>query len=218
MDPLNIESIPRDITDSDIVFLGCSYTSGVGLTELDSRYSRLISAHYNKKEINLASGGDGNYRSFDLFGQLNFVDNGTKVVIQLTELSRLRLYTHRIVDQRLSTNPTVELLTVYNDKFLIYDLIRQLRIVINYCRSRELKLVIWNIARFNDELLDNALETYLEKFPEYVHLDNRLNTPTTYRVDNGTDGTTELGTGHPGPKSNQLIAEKLIAHFDKLYT
>ena len=217
MDPLNIERFTRDISEVDIVFLGCSYTSGVGLIDLNSRYSTVISNHYNKNEVNLASGGDGNYRSFDIFGQLNLV-SGTKVILQLTELSRLRWYTNRIVDQRLSTDATLELITVYNDKFLIYDLIRQLRIIVQYCRARGLQLVIWSIARFNDPDLDRALEVYLEKFPEYIHLDNRLNTATTYRIDNGTDGTEELGTGHPGPKSNQLIAKKLIAHFDKLYT
>lgn len=66
--------------------------------------------------------------------------------------------------------------------------------------------------------LDDVLETYLNKFPEYVFLDGRLGTESSYRVDNAADGTAELGTGHPGPGSNQIIAEKLINHFNKLYS
>ncbi|CAB4128666.1 hypothetical protein UFOVP112_52 [uncultured Caudovirales phage] len=220
LDPLGIEVAHPHITESDIVFLGCSYTSGEGVFR-NSRYSSIVAEQLDKQEINLAKGGCGNYRSFDVFGQLN-IDNNATVILQLTELSRIRWYTDSIYERQLS-NPANDdyhrsLLTVYHDKFLIHDLIRQLRIIVNYCRAKDLKLVIWSIARFNNQELDTAIETYLSKFPEYVFLDNRLNTPDSYRVDNGTDGRNRpLGTGHPGPESHKLIAEKLVKHFNKLY-
>ena len=170
-----------------------------------------------KNEINLAKGGGSNYRSFDLFGQLD-IHEGATVILQLTDLSRIRWYDNdKIHDIMMSITPDRHLLYTYNDKFCIYDTIRQLRIIVNYCRVKKLKLIIWSIARFNNEFLDSVIEHYLNKFPEYIYMDNSLDGTNTYRVDNGNDGSELLGTGHPGPKSHEIIAEQLMTHFKKLY-
>jgi hypothetical protein len=216
LDLLGIEIAPRAVTSNNVLFLGCSYTVGHGLLDTTKKYSSLFSSYYKKQEINLAESGRGNYRSFDLFGQLN-IASGATVVLQLTELSRIRWYAECVKDVMLSREPNRELITVYNDRFLIYDLIRQLRIIVKFCQVNNIKLIVWSTARFGSDL-DHVLETYLNKFTEYVFLDNRLGTDSSYRIDNAADGTDELGTGHPGPKSNQLIAEKLINHFNKLYS
>lgn len=217
IDPLNIEDLNLpNVTINDILYLGCSYTKGVGV-ESAQRYSYTMSKLLEKNEVNLSESGKGNYRSFDLFGQLNIIE-GTVVVLQLTELSRIRWHNNdSINDIMLSNEPSRSLLFTYHDKFCIYDTIRQLRIIVNYCRAKKLKLIIWSIARFNNEFLDNTFEYYLRKFPEYIYLDNSLEGENSYRVDNGTDGNEELGTGHPGPKSHVIIAEKLIVHLKKLY-
>lgn len=212
LDPLNITSTKVSVTSNDILFLGCSFTEGVGVAT-NERYSTLLSKALGKNEINLALGGHGNYRSFDLFGQVD-IEKNTAVVLQLSGLQRLRHYDKGIIDMMF---PTKELLGYCNDEFLIYDLIRQLRHIINYCRAKDLELMIWSIARFNNERLDNIIEVYLKQFKEYIYLNNDLDHPDTYRVDNGSDGTAELGTGHPGPMSNKLIFEKLYNHYKSLY-
>lgn len=217
IDPLNIEQLDLPVVAAnDILYLGCSYTEGVGVGS-NQRYSYLMSNLLGKAEINMAAGGKGNYRSFDLFGQLN-ISEGATVILQLTDLSRIRWYDNSAInDIMLSNQPTRQLVYTYNDKFCIYDTIRQLRIVVNYCRAKKLKLIIWSIARFNNEFLDNTFEYYLSNFPEYIYLDNSLDGPDTYRVDNGDDGDEKLGTGHPGIKSHSMIAEKLIVYLRKLY-
>jgi hypothetical protein len=216
-DPLRIESNSVVITNNDIAFFGCSYTKGIGLTDPNTKYTTVVSADLGLTEVNLSKGGTGNYRSFDLFGQTTF-NPGSSLVIQLTELSRVRWYDNMIIDQQLSVKPSRELLEVYTDKFLIYDLIRQLRIVVNYCRAQKIKLVVWSIASLNNTELDNTLETYLTKFPEYLFLSKKLNEENSYRVDNGTDGlNSPVGTGHPGPASHKIIATKIIEHYNKLY-
>jgi hypothetical protein len=211
LDPLNIQAPVVDVTVNDVVFLGCSFTAGTGLVDVNTRYSSLLAHHYNKNEINLAVGGGSNYRSFDLFGQLNFINTRSILVLQLTELSRIRWYDSKIQDRMLSIHPSKELLYVYNDKFLIYDLIRQLRIIVNYCRQRQVRLVIWNIARFNDETLSQYLESYLQQFPEYIYINDKWDEPDSYRVDNAPDKNQ-----HPGPESNKLIALKLITHLNSI--
>lgn len=212
VDPLNIQIPNINVTDNDIVFLGCSFTAGTGLVDVKTRYSTLLANYYNKNEINLAIGGGGNYRSFDQFGQLNFINTKSILVLQLTELSRIRWYDSKIVDRMLSITPGKELLYTYNDRFLIYDLIRQLRIIVKYCREKEIKLIIWSIAKLSDEILNQHLESYLQQFPEYLYINDELDHPDTYRVDDAPDKNR-----HPGPESNKLIAKKLTRHFDTLY-
>ncbi len=183
-------------------------------------YPNIMARHYNKNPINLALGGSGNYRTFDLFGQLDFSDANTAVVMQLAQPSRIRWYhpdKKCIHDQMLSQHPDRTLLTVYHDHFLLYDLIRQLRVVVNCCRASKTKLIIWSLVRFKDSELDSAVETYLSQFPEYVFVD-----PRVYRVDNGTDGPADVvdpdsPVGHPGPRSHSKLAQILIEHLDKLY-
>ena len=216
-DPLNIKTAPVVATNNDIVFLGCSYTYGSCLPSTATRYSTILSQHYNKTEINLSKGGTGNYRTFDIFGQIEF-NPGSMLVLQIAELSRIRWYDNRIVDQQLSVKPDKILMHVYNDKFLIYDLIRQLRIIVNYCRSQQVKFVIWSNASLGNTELDDILEQYLGEFPEYVYFNNRIDKEDSYRVDNAVDGKDqELGVGHPGPESNKIIADRLINHFNQIY-
>lgn len=213
-DPLKILAPNVKVTICDIVFLGCSFTAGDGLTDIKTRYSTLLANHYDKNEINLAVGGGSNYRSFDLFGQLNFINTKSILVLQLTELSRIRWYDSKIVDRLLSVEPGRELIYTYNDQFLIYDLIRQLRIIVNYCREKQIKLIIWSIARLTDHTLNQHLDSYLRQFPEFLYISDRPKEedPDTYRVDDAPDKHR-----HPGPESNKLIANKLITHFDNLY-
>lgn len=215
-DPLRIEQDRIAVTKDDIVFLGCSITYGTALPTGSIKYSTQVAGELGLTEINLSKGSTGNYRSFDLFSQLDFTE-GASVLIQLTELSRVRWYDNGINDRQLSVKPHAALLDVYHDKFLIYDLIRQLRLVVEYARVKKLKLVIWSIASLGNTELDSVLEKYLSKFPEYLFLDKRIGQENSYRVDNGLDGPGELGQGHPGPNSNKIIAARLLEHYRKLY-
>jgi hypothetical protein len=217
-DPLNIEvkQLPA-ITKNHMVFFGCSYTRGTGLTNINQHYATHMANALRKTPLNFAERGLNNYAIFDLFSQCDFVDNDIPVVVQLTQLSRVQIYDNKLKSILMSNDPTPGLLEVYNDKFLIYDMVRQLRMLVKYARLKKIKLVIWSIARTFNDTLNNITETYLTKYPEYIFLDDRLNVQGSYRVDNGTDGSSVLGDGHPGPKSNVIIAEQLLAHYTKLY-
>ena len=217
-DPLGIEAkqLPA-ITKDHMAFFGCSYTRGIGLTDISQHYATHMANTLGKTPLNFADGGLNNYAIFDLFSQCDFVNNDIPVVVQLTQLSRVQVYDTKLKSIVLSNQPTPALLEVYHDKFLIYDMIRQLRMLVKYARLCKIKLVIWSIARTNNSELDNIIETYLTKYPEYIFMDNCLGVNRSYRVDNGTDGSSVLGDGHPGPKSNVIIAEQLLTHYNKLY-
>lgn len=208
-------------TSGHMLFFGCSYTSGFGLPDQTTQnYTYLLSQRLNKNAVNFASPGLNNYTSFDFASKIQLQEKNVSIVFQVTELSRIRYYdkkTCTITDRILSQNPDRTLMEVYCDEFLIYELDRHLRFLTNYTRLAGANLIIWSIARSFDNEINKMIEDCLSQFKEYVYLDNRLNSPDSYRVDNGTDGTKELGTGHPGPKSHELIAEKLFSHYKKLY-
>lgn len=223
-DPLSVYANEKNVNDNDIIFLGCSYTAGVGLTSLKQRYSNLVSNFFNKNEINCAKGGASNYYSFKQFNSLNFKSQNNLVIFQITELARIEYFNPKVQSfESIMLSNThhkklPHLLETFDDFYLINDLLSRLTLLINFCREKKLKLVIWSIARIpGNEVLETQLENYLLGFKEYIQLDNRLDTPTSYRVDNAADGTSQLGTGHPGPESNKLIAEKLITHINNLY-
>jgi len=203
----------------EIMFFGCSYTdTKSNYVDADKMYPAILAKHFKKTEKNFAKQGCGNYRSFDILSKTDLV-NDSILIFQITELSRIQWYDTSIKDINLNQSKDRCLLHVYNDRFLIHELIRNLNLLVKLCRASNIKLVIWNIARFFDHDLDTFFENELSKYPEYVYLDNSLDGPDTYRVDNGRDGEgKEIGLGHPGPLSHQIIAKKLIAKYNQLYS
>lgn len=207
-------------SEDSMIFLGCSYTFGLGLESQSECYSTIMSKHLNKKEFNFAYSGASNYSSFEKFSQLQFVENSS-LILQITQLGRIKYYDYEeqcIKDRVFSNQPDRCLMSVYSDDFLLYELNRYLNLVTKYTRSNKIKLVIWDIAYTFDGKLNQMLASCFSQFKEYVRLDSSLNVPNTCRVDNGTDGLGQkVGVGHPGPQSHQLIAEKLINHYKQLY-
>lgn len=203
---------------NEILFYGCSYTETFdGFVDADKMYPALLAKYFNKTEKNFAKGGCGNYRSFDLLSKTDLQDNSI-LIFQITELSRIQWYDTSLEDIMISQAADRCLSYVYNDRFLIHEVIRNLNLLVKLCRAKNIKLIIWSIARFGNEELDTFFENKLSTYPEYVYLDNSLDGNDTYRVDNGSDGQGKpIGEGHPGPISNQIIAKKLIDKYNQLY-
>lgn len=215
-DPLRIFQSAADIPPGSAVFFGCSFTRGLGV-DPSQRYSALMSTELGYKEYNLADQILNNYKSFDVFSQLNFSSNKHIIVLQLTELSRIQTFQYGTPNIRqLSNQPSRCYLEIYHDRFLIFELIKNLRYLVSVCRLKSLPLIIWSIARLAPNL-QAVLERYLQQFPEYVYLSSDLDDPDSYRVDNGSDGGAEIGSGHPGPVSHRRIADRLIKHYQELY-
>lgn len=207
----------------NILFFGCSYTNVYsGYVDQDKMYPSIICKHFNSLLQNYAKNGHGNYRSFDLIANLPFNEDlrfnkDSLIVLQLSDLSRIRWYDTVLKDIMLTQSTDRCLVNVYNDNFLIHELHRHLKLVVSLCRASKVKLIVWSVARLSDEKLNMSLERILNSFPEYLYMDNSLESQDSYRVDNGYDGTTVLGTGHPGPKSHSIIAQKLINKINTLY-
>jgi hypothetical protein len=202
---------------NNIIFFGCSFTdSNSGFVDSDKMYPAIVCNHFNTKEINYAKQGSGNYRTFDLISTLDF-NSENFIILQLTELSRIKWYSKHLIDVRLQNTNDKCLIHVYNDEFLLYELQRHLKLTVKLLRAKKINFIIWSIARYHYDEKNNNIESFLNTFPEYVYLENALNHKNSYRVDNGYDGNAILGTGHPGPKSHQIIANKLIEKINSCY-
>ena len=217
-DPLKIlhHNLPQ-VKKDDVVFFGCSYTNGYGLTDQAQNWTSIFSHAIEKNQRNFALPGLNNYGSFDLFSQLEFESEQNVVVLEITELARVQWYNQKLQNVMIQWDHSRQLLPVYHDQFLIFELIKNLRCFIQICRLKKLRPIVWSIARPGK--LTDVLEGYLSQYPEYVYLNNSIGSADTYRVDNGSDGAGEkVGVGHPGVESHKLIAQKLLTHFNQLYS
>jgi len=200
------------LTSNDAVFIGCSFTEGVGIDNPECKYANIVSRNYNLNCINLGKGSSSNSYFFEVFSQLNFT-NGQLVVIQLTVLERLRYCSEKdnLKHIQLAHLPSynLNLIDVYNNKFLFYETLKSIRLIQSIANEKNLKLAIW-LDNYKEEhqghytrLQQRYLYNLRSFVPAYLMQD--------YCVDKGTDDL------HPGVESNKNIANTLIYFIDRTY-
>jgi hypothetical protein len=217
VDPYNIKNFYSiNNNKSNIVFLGCSHTAGGYHINNDTEYVNLISTHFNQPILNLAESGKGNFRSFDIFNNLEFYKN-QKVILQLTDFARLKFYpdsspTTIVNESQLYHIKNKSYIDVYNDKQLIYMTLSRLDSVIKYSRSFGLNFVFFylgNTPNFSekpeDDFYKKTVEYYLLDYKEYISNILQKN------VDRGTDNL------HYGPHSHKIWANEIINKIQTLY-
>ena len=199
------------LKENQAVFLGCSFTAGIGLPDSNTHYSTLVAKHFDKEILNLAVPGGSNSLIFDRYTQLDFYP-GQLVVIQLTHPGRLhycdtnqRLQAVRFADNSHSLNR--QMIEIYHRDFLFYELLIKLRAMISIARAKNIKLVFW-LINYKDEMIYSKLDqTYFYNMPEFVPASCVEN----YILDSGTDNI------HPGIQSNKFIADTLIEYIENVY-
>lgn len=215
-DPYNWKSQLPILKANDCVFIGCSFTEGIGLNNPpEESYTKLVSNYYGANCVNLGKNGSSNYRSFDLISQLDFYQE-QRVILQITMPARLRYIDEnkKICDLMLSFPWTKglqqthsrALIDVYNKNYLLYQLIVKLRTFIKLARAQKLKFIFWLIDYKTDTFSKKEQLCFFE-YPEFVPAQLMQN----YLVDRGNDGL------HPGAESQKLIANAIIDHMNKLY-
>jgi hypothetical protein len=206
------QDLPKMAPD-DIVFLGGSITAGVGLSNIDTWYSNLIAKHYGKTAVNLAQrsyGVGNNDKTFDMFTQIEF-NPGQRVVIQITPIDRIRWCDDdaKLIDLQLTNDQVYNhraMVSVFNRKYLIYRLLTHVRSMIRLARLQGLQLVIW----FDNYKVDPEFDNEQLCFYEYSELISKLQL-ADYVMDHAEDNM------HPGIKSNQYLADRIIQHLERLY-
>lgn len=197
---------------TDAVFLGCSFTAGVGLTSKNTHYATLVAKHFGLRAVNLAENGGSNGLSFDKFTQLDF-HPGQVVVLQLTSPYRIH-YTSKyrsllkIMFSRPKSNELNRaMLEVYHKDFLFYETLTRVRAMIQVAEAKQLKFVFWLIDYKDETIYSQEDQQYFYHMKSFVPASSMAN----YMVDAGTDQL------HPGVLSNQNIASNLIKYIEKIY-
>jgi hypothetical protein len=200
-------------TDSNqAVFLGCSFTAGVGLSDPSTHYSTIVAKHFDKELLNLGVGGGSNNLIFDRFTQLNFYP-GQIVVLQFTMLERLRYCNanKQLISMQFANMPDKQLaqamLEVYHKDFLFYELLVKIRAIITIARLQKLKLVFWLLDYKNENTYSKLDQTYFYNFPEFVP----YSWISDYIIDVAEDNM------HPGIESNRILANTLINYIETVY-
>jgi hypothetical protein len=210
VDPYRWKSQLPELTANDMVFLGCSFTAGAGLSDSNTHYASILAKHFHKNKINLSQPGGSNYRSFDIFSQLDF-HPGQLVVLQLTELARLRYCSDDKLLQEIplasSKSTTSAMLELYNDNFLLYEQLVQLRLVIKLAREKNLRLIFWLIDYKDKNLYSKECQMYFYEFKEFI---------PAYAIENFIVDLAEDKV-HPGIESNRILATAIIQHIERTY-
>jgi hypothetical protein len=200
-------------TDSNqAVFLGCSFTAGVGLSDPSTHYSTIVAKHFDKELLNLGVGGGSNNLIFDRFTKLNF-QPGQIVVLQFTLLERLHYCNanKKLISMQFADLPdnqlTRSMLEVYHKDFLFYELLVKIRAIITIARLQKLKLVFWLLDYKNESKYSKLDQTYFYNLPEFVP----YSWMSDYIVDVAEDNM------HPGIESNKIIANTLINYIETVY-
>jgi len=217
VDPYNLKTkFNIENSDSSAIFLGCSHTVGVGLDSPTDNYVNGVSEHFKKTPLNASAAGKGNFRSFDIFNQIEFYKNQI-VVLQLTDISRLRYYRDDKPISELIESPLYSIrnrsyIDVFNDKQLLFMMIQRLDSVIKFARQANLRFVFFNLGGNPDgnddkenNLLRQTTEYYLSDYREYVPNILKQN------IDRGNDGQ------HYGPLSHKIWSNKIIETIEKIF-
>jgi hypothetical protein len=200
------------VKENHAVFLGCSITAGVGLPDVDSRYSTQVAKHFNKELLNLGTGAGSNSLIFDRFTQLDFFP-GQIVVVQLTMLDRLHYCKqNRQLGKIMFANAAdvdlnKKMVEVYHKDFLFYELLSKIRAMVTVARAKKLKMVFWLINYKNELVYSKLDQTYFYDMPEFVPASWMEN----FIMDKAADNL------HPGIQSNKFIANTLIKYIETVY-
>lgn len=204
------------LTDDNIVFFGGSTTRGCGVSNPDDWFCNIVAKHFNKTVVNLAQqdfGINNNDWCFDIFCNLNPLP-GQIIVFHVPPLFRIRYCNEQsqLLNLQLARLPHdvdnhKSLISVYNQQYLFYRLLVQIRTMIKISRYNKLKFVFW-LDNYKDPFsysYENQMFFY--EFPEFIPSLKMQD----YMIDIAEDNM------HPGTQSHKFISCAIIEHIEHLY-
>jgi hypothetical protein len=211
LDPYNWKLRLPTLTDDDAVFLGCSFTQGIGLSDQRTHWATQVADHFGKKCINLGTGGASNAHAFEILSSLN-LQPGQIIVWQITALERIKYCfedrkLQHIMFANTNSNIIKELLTVYHHDYLLFELLTKIRFFIKLTQALKLRSAFWLMDYKNKDMYSPEDQLYFYEYPQYIPAYKMQN----YIVDYGDDNM------HPGIDSNKNISQVVIKHLEQLY-
>jgi hypothetical protein len=196
------------------VFLGCSFTAGVGLPDPTTHYASLTAQHFNLDLLNLSVPGSSNNLIFEKFFQIDFFPEQL-IVVQFTFLGRLRYcdHTNKLKNIMLADSHGLDknlhryMLEIYNKDFLFYEFLVKLRAMITIADSKKLRLIFWLADYKNKNEYSILDQTYFYHLKQFV--------PASWIQDYLIDVAQDKK--HPGVESNKILSQILIKYIETVY-
>jgi hypothetical protein len=216
-----------------IFFNGCSYTWGDELdNRLKERYSRIVSTHFNAREINIARNGVSNDRisrtTMEWFARGNTCD---LAVIQWTVISRFESYNGSYIPVVVQDNTFKSFYAdYYDDQIGVNSTFKNAYLLEQFFISKKIKYIfLWHDC-YNRWTMRIERNNAGETWKEWDKHDIMLATPCVWRdllvknkfnfiradpaekdrciLNNETDYVSSKG--HPNPQGHQKIAQRII--------
>ena len=190
--------IPVTVRPSLWVF-GCSHSFGIGIKTYQ-RYSEILSKKIGLELILVAEPGSSLAWSLDQIYRSSITASDT-VVWQITTPFRLMKYDGDLKHVILSNHATKCYLEIFTDQQILFDHLRLIRQGVAYLRSKNIRFVMTSLG-VNNRFYYQYLNEYTQ-YPEYCYVPG-------FQVDKASD------LQHPGPLSNQILADHLEVHIKSM--
>lgn len=200
----------RKTESKQLWFAGCSITHGEGLTDLNQRYSNILSKKLNLPMSSLSKSASSIFWASDQILKSDIRPNDI-LIWGLTSVNRITYYneetkeTYYICanDYKKYSKEIPHLSHTVPEKFFVdfnltFRSINQILQVVEFCKTNNIKLILVGL------LTGIEMASYLTTLPEYLHLEGLFGVGDTRYIDFGTDGE------HPGPKMHEWYAEQIL--------
>jgi predicted Zn-dependent protease with MMP-like domain len=198
---LNIEDAVYPEIDDKILFIGCSHTAGIGHAAQETVYPYLLSTQLKIEPMVLGQPGRGNYLFEELLSSYSL--KGARVIIQFSDIFRVRYHNSqgKLIENQ-GKYLTKEELEIFTEEKLTQDFLSIVNRIVIRLRDANAQFLFFQISR--DHPTNLLINYELSKYKEFCWIPD---VNQDFAIDNL----------HLGILSHQLIANKLLTRWNKLY-
>jgi hypothetical protein len=201
----SISADPRkNISDSDILFVGCSHTAGIGHSDQTTVYTHQFANVLNLTPMVCGNPGQGNYVIEDQLANYNL--SGKKIIIQFTDIFRIRYFStleNKVIHKMGHEFSRAEVEMFHDVRRLQYEYFKIVDRVVSKLRDCGAKFLFFQLTQSTGKLQEET-DFYQSQYQEFCYV-------ADINVDIAEDKL------HYGPMSHQLIAKELTRKWNKLY-
>lgn len=192
-----------EISDSDILFVGCSHTYGIGHTSQNTVYTHQFAKMIGLNPLVNGNPGKGNFLIEDILSTYKLTNK--KVIIQFTDILRIRYFSaiENDVIHKTGSEFTIDEVKMFDDARVQYEYLKIVDRVVSRLRDAGCKFLFFQLTHITGNVQEN-IDLYQSQYREFCYMPD-------INVDVAGDNL------HFGSLSHRLIAEELIKKWGELY-
>jgi hypothetical protein len=193
----------KNISDSEILFVGCSHTAGVGHSEQNTVYTHQFANQLDLTPLVCGCPGQGNYTIEDTIANYNLA--GKKIIIQFTDIFRIRYFSglENKVIHKMGHEFTRTEIEIFDDARLQYEYLKIVDRVVSRLRDCNAQFLFFQLTHLTGKPQEE-IDIYQSQYREFYYAAN-------INVDTAEDNL------HFGVNSHQLITKNLHKKWNRLY-